>query len=209
VIESWGPLLSSKLVRLMSVNPMNVRHVFVLAFLTLYSLVFVAVCNSTESTLGRALVNRQSTVLADTSDALFAVLQSLQPSTRLRLNVLDGYREGRYVTCDPSYVYVADGAREDAVRLADVSEVWRRDNRSRTGAIIGSVVLGLAGMVVGVVAVGLGAGYGGGEATGLAYAGGALAGGLVGMAVGAPSGGLIGMFVPSWRRIYPGAGQGR
>ncbi len=126
------------------------------------------------------------------SDSLMSAVARLKPDKTIKVH-LQGFREvrGVYQSVTEDSVYLVTGGTQKGLALTDVKALWERGRATRTGLLLGGIVVGAGGAVLGAIASAIG-----GQDEGGSWA---LIGGGLGLASGAVVGGVIGAGVPKWR----------
>ena len=125
-----------------------------------------------------------------------ASVAQLKPDRFVRIQVPDlGRVSGRVNALTPNKLTLVTADRDRRVSLAAIDTLWVRGRRTKTGAIIGSIVGLGGGIFLGLLVDGL-CEYDCGNGAPVTL-------GILGAAAGAGAGALIGAAIPRWRKIFP------
>jgi hypothetical protein len=135
--------------------------------------------------------------------SLQSVMPRLRTGTQVRLDSRStGRLVGRLGPVDAEGFTLGTGATSRRVLLPDVEALWVRGRATVPGAIVGAIVVGVAGGLFTWVAGSLGCSDDGitdNCKPGLYL----VSGGLVGAAIGGGAGAVVGAAIPKWHRRYP------
>src|SRR6266699_3604880 len=124
---------------------------------------------------------------------------ALRPGQTVRVCLADGQRfEGRLVAVDSSPLVLRFAGSHPVVALTAIDSLWVRRHSTRSGALVGGILVGGASFGLATALCELGGDRDGCNQWGF-VAGATLVGGGVGALLGAGVGGLF----PKWKRIEP------
>jgi len=119
----------------------------------------------------------------------------LKPNTTLRVETMSLSRiQGQFLRATNDTLFLSVQKSETVVPLSSMHAVWQRGRATKTGAIIGGLIVGSACAFI--VASG---GFNPDETTDDSP----VAAGVSGAVLGGLLGGLIGAAIPKWHRRYP------